>query len=249
MKKLYAKSEISFTVIWIIIYCILMSVGDNLSAVIGVSDAVSLPIASILSAVLFCFMKGNGLLKKYGLCKSAASPSEMLFYIPLLLLLTVNLWYGISFNLTHVETVLYILKMFFVGFLEEIIFRGFLFKSMAKNGIRSAIIVSSVTFGIGHIIRLFNGSGAELFENILQVIYAVAVGFMFVMIFYKTGSLIPCILTHSIFNALSVFSDEAALTPQRRILTCIFIVAVSVLYSLYIFLAHKKKGITEQYVD
>ena len=114
----------------------------------------------------------------------------MLFYAPLILLLTANLWYGVGLNQPPLETVLYVLSMFCVGFLEELIFRGLLFQAMAKDGVRSAIVVSSVTFGIGHIVNLFNGSGAELLPNLLQVVYAVAIGFAFVMIYCRTKSLI-----------------------------------------------------------
>ena len=109
-----------------------------------------------------------------------------------------------------VETVLYILTMLCVGFLEEVIFRGLLFQAMRGNGMKAAVIVSSLTFGMGHIINLFNGSGAELIPNLLQVVYAAAAGFMFVMVFCKTGSLLVCIAVHGLFNALSVFT--AALT-------------------------------------
>ena len=164
----------------------------------------------------------------------------MLFYFPLIVLITANLWYGVALNLSIPETLLYILSMFCVGFLEEMIFRGFLFKAMAKNGIKSAIIVSSVTFGIGHIVNLINGSGVELIPNILQVIYAVAIGFTFVMIFYKTKSLLPCIVTHGVFNSLSAFSNEAVITPQRQIVSSIIIAVISIGYALYIALAVKE---------
>lgn len=36
------------------------------------------------------------------------------------------LWHGVAMNVSLLETVLYILTMFCVGFLEEMIFRGFL---------------------------------------------------------------------------------------------------------------------------
>ena len=164
----------------------------------------------------------------------------MLFYIPVLVLLTANLWYGVKSNAPPIETILYILSMLCVGYLEELIFRGFLFRAMAKNGIRSAIIVSSITFGIGHIINLFNGSGAELIPNLLQVVYAMAVGFMFVMIFYRTNSLIPCILTHSIFNSLSIFSNNAV-TMQAEIISCVLITLLSGAYAVYLALMVKSK--------
>ena len=61
-----------------------------------------------------------------------------------------------------------------VGFLEEIIFRGFLFKMMKKDNVKSAIIVSSITFGIGYIVNLLNG--ADFIPSLLQVFYAIAIG-------------------------------------------------------------------------
>lgn len=48
----------------------------------------------------------------------------MLYYVPILVMLSANLWYGVSLNFSAVETVLYILTMLSVGFLEEVIFRG-----------------------------------------------------------------------------------------------------------------------------
>ena len=243
MKKLYEKSEIWFAVAWIITYVVLASTGDNISADIGIIKIVTFPILIILSVILFLFVKRNGLSEKYGLCKSEIPASRMLFYIPLIVLLTVNLWHGVTMNVSPLETLLYVLSMLCVGFLEEMIFRGFLFNAMVKDGVKSAIIVSSLTFGIGHIVNRINGSGAELLPNILQIIYAVAIGFAFVMIFYKTKSLLPCIVTHSLFNAASAFGNEAAITSQSRIIQCAVIAIIAGGYALYITLMVKDKEI------
>ena len=74
---------------------------------------------------------------------------------------------------------------------------------MARTNVKSAIIVSSLTFGIGHIVNLFNGQ--QPIETLVQIVFAVAVGFTLVIIFYKGRSLLPCILFHSINNSLSAF--------------------------------------------
>ena len=242
IKKLYKKSEIGFAIAWIITYVILASAGDNISANTGISKIVTLPILAALSVILFFFVKRNGLAEKYGLCKPQISSSKMLFYFPLVVLLSANLWYGVAVNESPAEVLLYVSSMFCVGFLEEMIFRGFLFKAMAENGVKSAVIVSSVTFGIGHIVNLVNGSGAELLPNILQIIYAMAIGFTFVMIYSKTGSLLPCIITHSVFNGLSAFSNEAAMTPQRQIISGLLIAIISGGYALYIAIFVKKNN-------
>ena len=245
LKKLYAKSEIWFAAAWIIAYVVLASTGDNLSADLGIDKIVTLPILMAMSATLYVFVRKNGLTEKYGLCRPQLSAGKMLYYTPLMLLLTVNLWYGVAMNMSPLETVLYILSMFCVGFLEELIFRGLLFRAMARDGVKAAIIVSSVTFGMGHIVNLINGSGAGLLPNLLQVMYAVAIGFAFVMIFCRTGSLVPCILIHGIFNGLSAFSNEAAMTPRRQILSGAFLGAVAGGYALYLALAGKEEKAKE----
>lgn len=244
VKKLYEKSELAFSLVWIGLYCVLMSVGDALSEKAGVSKSVTLPVAFILSVFLLFFVKRNGLSERYGLCKPKCTSKEMLYYIPLVIMLLANLMYGVKINLSPAETVLYVLTMLLVGFLEELIFRGLLFKAMAENGVKAAVAVSSITFGMGHIINLLNGSGAELIPNLLQVVYAMAAGFMFVMIFLKSGSILPCILGHGVFNALSAFADEVALSETDRIISCVFLVAVCGGYGAYLAYDIKKKKCT-----
>ena len=240
LKKLYEKSNIWFAVAWIIAYCVLMSVGDALSEAIGVQKVITLPIAIGLCALLFFFLKKNGLCGEYGLCRPRASARAMLYYLPVLVMLTANLWFGVTLNCGPLETVLYILTMFGVGFLEEVIFRGLLFGAMRKNNLTVAVVVSSITFGMGHIINLINGSGAELIPNLLQVVYATAAGLMFVMLYYRSGSLIVCIAAHGLFNAISVFANEH-LTLGQRVLSCILLSVLMEGYALYLVFAKRKK--------
>ena len=241
LKKLYEKSQLVFALAWIIGYVVLASTGDNISADLGIDKVVTLPILIAMSGVLYFFVSKNGLTEKSGLCRPQLPAAKMLYYIPLLLLLTANLWYGVALNQSPLETVLYILAMFCVGFLEELIFRGLLFQAMAKDGVKSAIIVSSMTFGIGHIVNLVNGSGAELLPNLLQVMYAVAIGFAFVMIYCRTGSLMPCIIVHSIFNGLSAFANEAVMTPRRQIISGVLLAVIAGGYALYLAFAWKEE--------
>ncbi len=114
-----------------------------------------------------------------------------------------------------------------VGFLEEMIFRGFLFKMMEKNNVKSAIVVSSITFGMGHIVNLLNG--ADLIPTLLQVCYAIAIGYMLVMVFYKSKSIIPCVIFHAIFNALSIFAIN-----KSSIISSIILIVMCLGYTLYI---------------
>ena len=238
-KKLYEKSKIGFAVSWIIAYCVLMSAGDSLSARIGIEKSATLVIGVFLAVTLLLFLKKNGLFSDYGLCASKTSLRSMLYYIPIFIMLSANLWHGVALNYGAPETVLYILTMLCVGFLEEVIFRGLLFEAMRKDNVKAAVVVSSVTFGIGHIINLINGSGAELLPNLLQVVYATAAGFMFVMMYYKSKSLLACIAAHGVFNALSIFADEAGTTNEMRILTALLLTVITGSYALCLALSMK----------
>ena len=71
---------------------------------------------------------------------------------------------------------------------------------------------------MGHILNLLNGSGMGLIANLCQIVGAVACGFLFVILFYRGGSLIPCIVAHSVNNAVSAFANKAALTAENRLI-------------------------------
>lgn len=143
--------------------------------------------------------------------------------------MSVNLLGGINLNHKITEIIFYMLTMINVGFLEEIIFRGFLFQMMAKDNVKSAVIVTSITFGIGHILNLFNG--ADLIPTLIQICYAISTGFLFAIILIKTKSLIPCIITHSIVNALSIFAVTNTVTTY---ISPIILTIVPILYSIYL---------------
>ena len=184
MQKIYEKSELWFAIGWIIVYVVGAGVADSLSVAVGIEKSVTFVFLLILSVTALIWMKKSVLLEKYGLCRPVFPASRYFYYLPLAFLASVNLWFGMKMNLSIYETLLYMGSMILVGFLEELIFRGFLFKAMSKDGLKAAIIVSSITFGIGHIVNLFNGSGMDLVSNLCQVVSAIAFGFLFVILFH-----------------------------------------------------------------
>ena len=232
MKKLYEKNELTFAIAWIVIYCILQSLANPLNKVIGIEYAASAVFCMLQTVVLFAFIRKNNLQKRYGLCKPSVPAGRFLYYIPLVILASANLWHGVALNDAPAATACRIGCMLCVGFLEEVIFRGFLFTAMAKTNIKSAVVVSSVTFGIGHIINLFNGSGMDLVNNLCQIVFAIAVGFLLVTIFYRGGSLIPCILVHSAINTLGTFANDANLTVEMNLVHMVVLITITAAYTL-----------------
>ena len=232
MKRLYEKSELTFAIAWIVLYCALQSLANPLNKAIGIEYAASAAFCLLQAAVLFAFIRKNGLQGRYGLCKSPVPARRFLYYVPLVILVSGNLWRGAALNDPPLETACRIACMLCVGFLEEVIFRGLLFEALAKENIKSAVIVSSVTFGMGHIINLFNGSGMNLTDTLCQIAFAIAVGFLLVTIFYRGGSLLPCILVHAAINTLGTFANDAGSTPAMRLLHISLLTAISVAYTL-----------------
>ena len=235
LKKLFEKDEILFAVAWIAVYVIGFSTADSISESIGIPKLLTAILGFILSAVAFVFAKKNGLLEHFGLCKTKIPAKNLLFYIPLILISSVNIWNGFSFDILPLTAVLSVLSMCFVGFLEEIIFRGMLFTGMSKNGLKSAIIVSSLTFGIGHIVNLL--SGAPVFDTVLQLIYASAIGFCYTAIFYVGKSILPCIISHAAVNCMSIFAAEHSETTM--IILAAAQTVVSVGYGIWLLKKNK----------
>ena len=225
MKKIFEKHETLFCILLIVLYVIINSYCvQNF----GTKDYRSAIINTIISAFLIILMISLKKTKYYGLTK-VNNPKKYLYFIPLLLIASVNLWNGININNSKNEIIFHILTMINVGFIEEIIFRGFLFKMMAKENVKRAILVSALTFGIGHIVNLLNG--ASIIPTLLQICYAVSLGYLFVIIFYKSKSLIPCIITHALINSLSIFNIE---TKISLYIIPVFLIIVPLLYAYYI---------------
>ena len=232
MKKLYEKNELTFALVWIAVYCVLQSLANPLNKIISIEYSASAIFCVLQTVVLLTFLLKNNLQRRYGLCKSRVPARRFLYYLPLIILASGNLWNGFALHYTPAETVCRIVCMLCVGFLEEVIFRGLLFAAIAKDNIRSAVVISSVTFGVGHIINLFNGSGMDLINNLCQIVFAVAVGFLLVTIFYRGGSLLPCILVHAAINTLGTFANDADLTVEMRLLHLAALMVITVAYAL-----------------
>ena len=228
MMKLYKKSEILFAILWILLYTVPMGNLRNLG-----DDSPYMMIGLIvISALMFLFVWKNGLLEKYGLSAWAKNSGRMLWFFPLWIIASLNLWGGVAPKYPLPGLIFAAVSMALVGFAEELIFRGFLFKAMLKDGnVKAAVIVSSVTFGLGHIMNLLTGH--EFVETLVQVVFAVAFGFIVTMVFYKSGSLLPCILTHSLTDVFSLFAAGESSSAQNWAAHAVIFV-LAVVYCVYL---------------
>lgn len=252
MKKLFYKNEVAFALVWIGLYLVVMNIAlqfcggfDELGS--KTVPQLLIPVVCILalSAFATAWIVRNGLSEHFGLCKFRGNAKAFLWFIPLILMSCTNLKNGLALTGEATLSVLMAVNMAAAGYMEELLFRGFLFRAMAKDNVKTAIIVSAITFGAGHIVNLANT--ADVLGVILQICYAIVIGFLYTLIVWKGGSLFPCIFSHIFVNASSVFSlEDGAFTrligsvfgqttdALVQICSAVFVILISGSYALWL---------------
>lgn len=253
MKKLYEKNPVSFALVWIGLYVIIMNIALQFCG--GFDDLAGKTVPQLLIPVICIILLAlaatlwvskNGLTKEFGLCRFRGNARAFLWFLPLAIMSCINLKNGLSVSASLPVMILMAVNLAVGGYVEELIFRGFLFRGMAKDNLRSAIIVSAVTFGAGHIVNLLNTT--DHFGVILQVAYAIVIGFLYTVIVYKGESLWPCIASHMFVNGSSVFASEKGLFSDLvtavfgqtaidlpQILSAVLIILISGSYALWLW--------------
>ena len=227
MRKFYETKPVLFAVLWIVIYVVLVaplrgSYGDgSLQMLLGLVA---------ISAVLLAVIRLLGIEKELGMTRWLQNGKALLWLLPMWVLSTGNLWGGVGLRYAGINTLMAVLSFLLVGVVEEIVFRGFLFNGMRRTGkLPVAIVVSALTFGMGHIVNLLTGHATM--ETLVQVLFALAWGFLFTFAYLKSGSLLPCIAIHGLIDVFSVFARDSLVADWAYIVAT---VAAALVYCLYL---------------
>lgn len=236
MYQLYQKNEVTFAILWILIYCLITT---SIRGIYGDESFFMLIGLILIAFAVTFFINKHKLKEKYGLAKYPENSKIFLYFIPVWILVTGNLRGGFNLTYSGICQVWSTISMLLIGYIEEIIFRGFLFKAiLEKDGSKKAIIIVAITFGIGHIINLFAGQ-ANL-ETLAQIFFAIAWGFIMVVIFYKSNSLIPCIIAHGLIDAFSKYGTES---PVSQWIYIVATIIVSCFYCKYLLKLEDKENL------
>lgn len=101
--------------------------------------------------------------------------------------------YDSSYSITGVKI---ILSVILTPVFEEIFFRGFLLeRALRKYTPVTSILFISLLFGLSHF----------SFAGIANVILSFTSGLLYGYIYYRTRSVVLCILLHALYNGLSLF--------------------------------------------
>lgn len=103
--------------------------------------------------------------------------------------------------------------------LEELVFRGVVFGALLKGweqkrcGKLGAVVVSSVLFGLVHLINLA-GNPAAAFEVLGQVGYSALIGILLSAAVLRTGGLVFSVAVHALFNFVFDYAQLLPFSPS-----------------------------------
>lgn len=199
MGRLQAKYPIWHAVAWIGIYIVAVNIGDLLSEVVGAPNSATSVLLVLLSLWLIVALR-RGWLQYYGVRALRRDDfRSTLLYIPLVLIALMQFTKGLRDDLTAMAVLLVIVLMVCVGLLEELIFRGMLFRGIQRTStLARAIVISGITFGIGHVVNL--ARGMPLLEQLIQIGFGVVLGIVLALLFAVTGTIVPLIVFHAVLN-------------------------------------------------
>lgn len=105
----------------------------------------------------------------------------------------------------------FVLTMFFIGWAEEIVFRGVILNlllerfSNSRGGIIVATVISSVMFGALHLNNYF--AGVKLESALVQAVQAMALGLVFSAVYVRTGNIWIGIIMHAAVDFVGLMSS------------------------------------------
>ena len=224
--------SLTLSFVFIIIFVALNIVGAALSATINVIYSGQILLLLVFFLFLLFYAQKNKLKNIIGLTKiSSYDIKANLFYVPLIIIVLTNGVFFFDKTIPFLDIFMVIPFMALVAFIEEFLFRGLLLKAIEeRRNTKTAVIISGLTFGFGHIINLLIGYTG--ISQIIQIILAVLIGTVLSVLFVRTKSIVPGIIFHFFFNIASALSAEVE--PLQNYIMVGIIIAISSVYLAYL---------------
>ena len=148
---------------------------------------------------------------------------------------------------------LLLLECLAVGFFEETAFRGVIFLGILKRDPENklwqfaSIALSSVIFGLVHLVNLLESSPSAVF---LQMGYSALIGAMCAVILLKTANVWLCVLIHGLYNfagAVVPRMGEGIIWDSFTVVLTVIVSLIVVAYMIVLFLKGKTRTTKEIY--
>jgi uncharacterized protein len=158
-------------------------------------------------------------------------------FFPSIVTLIANLEFSIQPTVVNI-----LLLTLLIAFAEETIFRGLMLTTLKARGSWTAVIVSSVLFGLSHSLNLLSGQG--LAETAVQVLFALTTGFLFASLVLQKGILWPLIVAHFLidFLPMSLIGNLSfPVSPTWNLILLTGISVVFLIYGLFVMLENRRQ--------
>jgi len=230
MRKLQDTKPIGHALIWIAVYILAVNIGDYLGEISGFSGMTAVVLVG-LSVVLLVYLRRGDRLAFYGIRRvQQGTGRNVLYFVPLFAITFLQYGKGFAAGLDLQAVVFAVLLVTGVGFIEELLFRGFLLQALRTRGsVTRAIVISGVTFGLGHLVNLLRGSSVP--DQALQLVGAIVIGIALAYCVVLTGSILPGVAFHALFNLSGTISAHSVLGDTVVI---VVIVIVTLPYILFL---------------
>jgi membrane protease YdiL (CAAX protease family) len=201
----------------------------------------SLYIIAFVLLALICavLLAKNGWWQEAGFRPPFEGRLLWLFWLPFVPVIG-NLLEGISVTDSR-QILLFLVTAVLSGFVEETIFRGLILRALLPTGVWRAALISAALFGGMHILNVLSISSPGY--ALLQVGYAMAIGFGYAALVIRTGTIWPLILAHFLTNfagfmAAGSAGSEGPVAVREMVFAAVYIVLFSA-YGVYLLRSRK----------
>ncbi|WP_328588897.1 CPBP family intramembrane glutamic endopeptidase [Niallia nealsonii] len=183
-----------------------------------------------LAAGIFVYLLIKKKWNYYFFNKPKITKSDIQLSLPLLVVLLIILIGSKGLNAASIADLffMFIMQFFFVAFIEETFYRGFMLKMLLSKGVKNAVLISSFLFGITHSLQLIGGQSVE--ETVLQIIYAFIVGLVLSLLIINKQSIILTIAFHGCNNFFNFMGNV-----ENHIIYDYIIIAILLFHAIFLW--------------
>jgi membrane protease YdiL (CAAX protease family) len=198
-------------------------------------------ILAVLAVVLLTVLRSW---RKVGFRRLSQLKDLRLYWVPLFPVLPAVAAAILSISRMRFEEIAFFLILaVLIGFVEEVLFRGLILQALAPMGLWRAAILSSILFGMMHLLNLF--FGADLGATLLQTAYAAALGFGFAAVTLRAGALWPLIVIHTLIDFAGFLTREGTvmrgLTGTEVLIYIVYVVAFAA-YGIFMMMGMTRRA-------
>jgi len=174
---------------------------------------------------------------------------QMLWFVPSIIVLGYMCFLAFSLSIENglsTEQIKLIslvgITTLFVGFSEELMFRGIVLHAFLKTHNKTvAVIISSISFSLLHSVNMFGG--LDVYQMMMQLVLTLLFGLFFALILLRIKSIIPLMIFHWLWD-FSIIGGSV-ISPANEVANFAsvnFIIEIVLVIALFIYLQVVKKN-------